>query len=329
MRRGPLLTLALVLISTPLTGCGILDGSSSLEDALEVVPGDVDRVTFFDREAAVERVGDDLELLPFRTELDRYLSVMIEDAPFSAADIDWEVVGYVDDSFGRAWRMDDDLDLDDVADELVELGYDEDGSGDLRTLEIGLDEVDDEHTYLQSMQSVTIVPDEHLMITGPLGPDLVDVVDDDEDSAVDTDAFEDLVDSTDDVEVADLARADTVCSLGDAELSPEQLESSGVTELGRPDETAYFVHGDEGETRSVLKFGDDDAAEDDAGAREELLADGTSPVSGVPYSEFGDFDVETDGDQVRIDIDYDNPKDVSAVITRRDYPSVCAPSLVE
>jgi hypothetical protein len=326
MRRGSLLTLPILLIPTSLTGCGIFDGSSSLEDALEVMPGDVDRVTFFDREAAVERVGDDLEQLPSRTELDRYLSVMLEDAPFSAADIDWEVVGYVDDSFGRAWRMNDDLDLDDVADDLVELGYEqEDDSGDLRTLEIGLDQVDDEHPYLLSMQSVTIVPDEHLIITGPLGPDLADVVADDEESAVDTGAFEDLVDSTDDVEVADLVRDDTVCALGEARLSPEQLAASGVTELGRPDETAFFVYGDEGETRSVLRFADDGAAEDDADAREEFLADGTSPISGVPYSEFGDFAVEADGDQVRIDIDYDDPRDVSAVVTRRDYPSVCVP----
>ncbi len=325
MRRGPLLTLALLISSTPLTGCGIFDGSSSLEDALEVVPGDVDRVTFFDREAAVERVGDDVDLLPFRTELDRYLSVMLDDAPFSAADIDWEVVGYVDDSFGRAWRMNDDLDLDDVADDLVDLGYQEDASGDVRTLEIGLDQIDDEHRYLLSMQSVTIVTDEHLMITGPLALDLADVVDDDDESAVDTGAFEDLIDSTDDIEVADLARADAACSLGGSTLTAEQLAACGVAELGPPEETAYFVPGDEGETRSVLRFADDGAAEDDAGAREEFLADGTSPVSGVPYNEFGDFDVETDGDQVRIDIDYDDPKDISAVVTRRDYPSVCVP----
>ena len=41
---------------------------------------------------------------------------MLEDAPFTAQDIEWEVAGYdADNGFGQVWRMDDDLDLDDVA----------------------------------------------------------------------------------------------------------------------------------------------------------------------------------------------------------------------
>jgi hypothetical protein len=153
---------------------------------------------------------------------------------------------------------------------------------------------------------------------------VLSVVADDQDSLVDSGSFEDLVDSTDDVEVADLSRQDAVCDFGDLRATPEQVEATGVAELARPDQTGFFVH-DDGETRSVMVFGDADDAEGAAGEREDLLAEGTSPISGVPYSEFGDFDVEVGGDQVRIDIDYADPKDISAVITRRDYPSVCAP----
>ena len=56
---------------------------------------------------------------------------MLEDAPFSAQDVEWEIVGYDgDDGFGRVWKMNDDLDLDDVADELVDAGLRGGGSGD-------------------------------------------------------------------------------------------------------------------------------------------------------------------------------------------------------
>ena len=97
-------------------------------------------------------------------------------------------------------------------------------------------------------------------------------------------------------------------------LSPEQLEASGIDELGHPEQTGFFVHGDEGDVRSVLLFDDEDAAEEDAEAREEFLADGSSPVSGVPYEEFADWEIDTDGELERIDLDYDEPEVVSAVI---------------
>ncbi len=344
MRRSLVPGLAIVLVGPALTGCGLFGSSSSLDDALEVVPSSASRVIFFDRAAAMERLDVDeidsdsgeaeideyvdavLEL-PWSTALDQYLLTMLEDAPFTAQDVDWEVTGYDNDSgFGRVWRMDDDLDLDDVIDDLKELGYQEEGSGgDVHVLSIDLQDVGEDLPYLTPLLDLTIVPDEHLVITGPLAEDVADVVADDADSAVDTDAFEDLVDSTDDIELADLARDDLACSLGTSRLTPEQQEASGLEELGHPEEVGFFVHGDEPETRSVLKFDSDEAADDDAEAREEYLDEASSPVSGVPYSEFGDWEIEADGDQLRIDISYDDAKDVPAVVSRGDYLSVCAP----
>ena len=344
MRRSLVPVLTLVLVGGSLTGCGLFGGSSSLDDALEVVPGSASRVIFFDRAAAMERLDvDDIDAdaseeeideyidavleLPWSTELDRYLITMLDGAPFTAQDIDWEVTSYDNDSgFGRVMRMNDDLDLDDVVDDLKELGYEEEGSDDdAHTLRVDLEDVGEDQSYLTPLLDVTVVPDEHLMITGPLADDVADVVADDADSAVDNDAFEDLIDSTDDVELADLARGDQACSMGLDRLTPEQLEASGIDELGHPDEVGFFVHGDEADARSVLQFDSDEAAEDDAQAREEFLEDGTSPVAGVPYSEFGDWEIEADGDQVRIDIDYDDPRDIRAVVSRGDYLSVCFP----
>ncbi|HET9423614.1 MAG TPA: hypothetical protein VFO49_20920 [Nocardioides sp.] len=344
MRRSLVPVLALVLVGGSLTGCGLFGGSSSLDDALEVVPGSASRVIFFDRAAAMERLdvdeidsdSSDEEIdeyvdavleLPWSTELDRYLLTMLDDAPFTAQDVDWEVISYDNDSgFGRVWRMNDDLDLDDVVDDLKELGFEEEGSDDDATmLRIDLEDVGEDQTYLTPLLDVTIVPDEHLVITGPLAEDVAEVVADDADSAVDTDAFADLVDSTDDVELADLARDDLACSMGATRLTQEQLAASGLDELGHPEEVGFFVHGDEADTRSVLQFDSDEAAEDDAAAREEFLDEGSSPVAGVPYSEFGSWKIEADGDQVRIDIDYDDPRDVPAVVSRGDYLSVCLP----
>ena len=341
MRRSLIPAVTLALGGASLTGCGLLGGSSSLDDALEVVPSSVDRVIFFDRAAAVERLDieeleedpseeelhsylEEVRELPYFTELDSSLVQMLETAPFSAQDVEWEVAAYEgDDGFGRVWKMNDDLDLDDVADELVDAGFEEE-SGEGRTLSIDLEEIGEDERYLFSMQTVTLLRDDHLIVTGPLADDVLDVIADDADSAVDDDTFEDLVDSTDDVEVAQMARDDKACQAIDR-LSPEQLEASGIDELGHPEETGFFVHGDKADVRSVLLFDDEDAAEEDAEAREEFLADGSSPVSGVPYEEFAEWEIDTDGDQERIDLDYDEPEVVSAVISRGDFVSVCPP----
>jgi hypothetical protein len=342
MLRAGVLSVPLVLVATSLSGCGLLGGSSSLDDALEVVPGSAERIAFVDRAAIAERfevddveTGDDVTEIeeyveaslefPMSTKLSRYL-VLMQEAPFSELDIEWEISSFEGEEFVRVWKMQDDLDLDEVGDELVdELGFEErDGSADARFFTIDTAAIDQEHPYLVSLMNLTIVPDEHLMITGPGAEDALDAVNDDADSAVDSDSFEDLVDSTDDVEVAALARGDAACS-STGPLSPEQLEASGMEELGRAEQHGFFVHGDEGDARSVLVFEDEEAAEDDAKAREAFLEDGTSPYSGVPYAEFGDWEIETDGVQVRIDVDYDEPETIPAVISRGDYLGVCAP----
>jgi hypothetical protein len=278
MQRGALLALPMMLVIVSLTGCALFNRSSTLDDALETMPDYVTRVVFVDHGAVSEGLDVDRAPLP-------------EDVPFSADDVEWEVTGSDGEGFGRVWKIDDDIDLDDV-DEVV---------------------------------TFAVVPDAHLVVAGPLTDGVLSVVDDDHDSLVDSGSFDDLVDSTDDVEVADLSRADAVCSLGDSRLPPDQLAASDAAGLTRPHEAGFFVHGDDGRVRSVLRFGDSDKAEEAADEREELLADGTSPVSGVPYSEFGSYEVEADDEQVRIDIEYDEPTDVSAVLARRDYPSICLP----
>jgi hypothetical protein len=341
MRRGSLLALSLALIAPGLTGCGLFGDSTTLEDALETMPDTATRVTFFDRAAASDRLdlgsldadSSDDELntyidksldLPWSTELDRYVALTLN-APFSALDIEWEAVGYDADGFGRVWKMDEDLDLDKVIDQLVDLGYEEEGSGDAHTLTIDIADIGEDEQYLAALTTMAIVPDENLIVSGPLTSTVLSAVADDKDSLIDGESFEDLVDSTDDVELADLTRKDSVCSFGNAPLSAEQIEASGVTDLASPDQAGFFVHGDDGAATSVMLFDSDGAADDAAEERETYLTDGTSPFSGQPYTEIADYDVEADGKQVRIDVDPENPKAIPGMIQRSDYPSICTP----
>jgi hypothetical protein len=341
MRRFLLPGLPLVLLCASLSGCGLLDGSDSLDDALEVVPASLSEVRFVDRAAMLERLDveelgsdpSDEELkdyieasreFPAYTGLDQYLVVMLEDAPFSAQDIDWEVAGYdADGGFGQVWRMDDDLDLDDVADDLVDAGYQEEDSSDGRSLSIDLNDVGEDEQYFVTMQSLTILPDDHLIVTGPLTDDFVEVISDDADSAVDKDSFEELADGTDDAEFAALGRDDLAC-LGTRVTAEGAEELEG---LGHPEQTGFFVHGDDGETRSVLLFDDDQAAEDDAEEREDYLAGGTDPVSGQPFAEIAESEVDTDGPRVQVDLEFDEPQMVASVVSRRGYAgfSACGP----
>ena len=339
MRRPLLLpSLCLALIGSSLTGCGLFGGSSHLEDALEVVPASVSSVRFFDRAAAMERLdvkeldadASDEEIdeyveasqtFPSYTALDQYLLPMLEHAPFSAQDVDWEVDGSdADNGFGRVWKMDDDLDLDDVIDELEDSGYDAEDVDDGTRLSIELGEIDDDEQYLVALQTVTILPGDHLMVTGPLADDFLEAIADDADSAVDKDTFEDLVDSTDDAEFAALARDDLPCRSMNA--TPEQADA--FDSLGRPEQTGFFVHGDDGDARSVLLFGDDDAADDDAKARGEYLAEGVNAMSGEPFDEYADWEVEADGERVHVDLEFDEPRILLAVIQSGDYTSFSA-----
>ena len=340
MRRVAVLALPLALVASSLTGCGLLGDSDTLDDALEVVPASMSEVRFLDREAMVERLDvealdadpsdEDLEAyvdasttFPAYTSLDQHLVRMLDGAPFTSQDIEWEVAGFdADSGFGQVWKMDDDLDLDEVADDLVDRGYEEE-DGDGRRLSIDLNEIGEDEQYLIALQTVTLLPDDHLVVTGPLADDFLDVISDDADSAVDNESFDELVDGTDDVEFAALARDDLACP--GVRADPEH--EAALEELGRPEQTGFFVHGDDGDARSVLLFDDDGAAEDDAGAREDYLAEGRDPVSGEPFDDFAESEIDTDGERVHVDLTFDEPQILAAVISRRAYSgfSACAP----
>ncbi|WP_134739624.1 hypothetical protein [Nocardioides sp. 503] len=328
MRRSPVSALSLLAVCSlvgSLAGCSLIPGSSSdLEDALEVVPADATSVTFVGRAAIAERLDVEVETGADDRELGRYLQAVDEagvatrltsylgvmgDAALSDADIVWEVSGSGQDDEGlwTVWKTDDDLDLDEVGDDLVDAGYDESETGGERRFRAELAAADPETSLVGDrypvavMGDVVLVPDEHLVLTGPAVEATLDVVQDDEDSLVDGQDFEDVVNAVDDAEFAHLRR-DIDCGAVQGRRSPPTPDPT-LEGLARPEATGFFVHGDDAETTTVLAFEDDDTAEADAEARGAWLEDGLLLQSQRPVADVATWDIEHDGSLVRIDED--------------------------
>jgi hypothetical protein len=360
MRRSPVSVLSLLAVCSlagSLVGCSLIPGSSSdLEDALEVIPADATTVTFVGRAAAAERLDVEVETGADDRELGRYLQAVDEagvatrltsylgvmgDAALSDADIVWEVSGSGGDDDGpwTVWKTDDDLDLDDVGDDLADAGYEESETGGERRFRAELAAADPETSLVGDrypvavMGDVVLVPDEHLVLTGPDVEATLDVVQDDEDSLVDTQDLEEVAGAEDDVELARLRREiDCAEALRLGPVNPqqvaEQAELLGVGDLARPDSTAFLVHGDDGATTTVLEFGDDETAEADAEARQAWLEESMSPPPGrQALVEDVTWDLETDGSMVRIDheIGKDGPTSAIAAGRAEDPFALCAP----
>jgi len=265
--------LALVLAAGSLAGCALIDRSSPLEEALETLPDSVTRVAFVDRERVAERLGiedarsydENAARLPAPTDLDAHFAPSVERMPFTVLDVAWEVVAWEGERRGHVWKADDDLDVDEVVDHLVAAGYDDQRDGDVHRLTADPADLDPEvRPHLREFPVLVVIPDEHLFATGELTAEVVATVEDDVDSLVDADAFEELVDDPDDVEVTEMDR-EVECPPGSPEPAPER--------------SAVFVQGDDPTLRAVLFFGSDGDAEDAA----ERLPDGDADGDRVVF----------------------------------------------
>lgn len=218
--------LVAALACTPLSGCALLDGSSRLEESLEYLPSGATTVTFVDRAAVAERVGDGDPETAYGTELARWTEAMA-DAAFDDSDVEWEAVATGDGSLGRVWKMSDDLDFDAVADDLEDAGFERSGPQDRPTFTADLAAADENGLvggrYPAVLLSLALVPDEEVIVSGPDVDALLDVVEDDADSLADAGSFGDLLDKSgdqDDLEHAALTLEPSCGASG--RISPEQ-----------------------------------------------------------------------------------------------------------
>lgn len=322
----------LLVMAGIVVGVQLLDGSGGgVEEAIEVLPADTTNFTYVNRDAWAERKGvDDIEHDYSEADFERFAEAaegssvgtplapyvrVMEDAGFSEFDVDWHVTGSArdgEDTSGvwNVYRMDDDLDLGKVVDSMVDAGWSKDDLDGNPRLTVDLadaDEVGVAGGYpVAPLMDVTFVEDEHLMIVSPDPEPVLDVVDGDAESLADDDTVDELIGQVDDVELADVRLGEDACwtrfgSQSSLEQQAQAQAQSDMGELGAPEATGYFqeADGDDAVSVGVLLFSSDDAASDDAEAREKWLEDGTDPITATPISDHLDLDsVESDGSSV-------------------------------
>ena len=298
--------------------------------AAEVLPADTDVVRYLDRDAAAEQLGvgdataDDvdeylaaLQDAPWSaTPLATYLAVA-QGAPVDELDVDWWASAEVGEAPLNVYRVDDDVDLGDVADALAEAGLEESELDGHRRFKVGPDVPMDENGMVdgipvQGLLDVTVLEDAHLLVAGSEPERVVDVVDGDDDALADEDGLAALTDEVGSpLYAVAFVGADALCDRQVEQLaattSPEiaeRLMESGIGDLGTPDARGLFVvaDGDDVRTEAVLWFGSDDLAADDAQARQAWLEEGIDPVTNQRYSDLMQTGrVEAKGDLVVVD----------------------------
>ncbi len=326
-----------VLAGSTLSGCGLLDGSSRIEEALEYLPADTTRLTFVDRTAIAERTDvADVRTGASEEDLDRWVeastgegygtalepwTLSMQDAAFSSLDVEWEAIGWTDGPLSRVWKLRDDVDFDAVADDLEDAGYTRGGTDDAPTFTAELADAEDGGMfggrYPAVLMNVALVPDEHLVLSGAVEQALASAQDD-ADSLADEGTFEHLLGAapgTDGVEYAALM-VDPLCGSG-GNISPEQAARAyagleyparGLAVFAATDEPVAVVRG----------FDDAETAEADAEALTTHLEE-TAPRTGLDVT----FDVRADGEDVLVEAGWDDRRKVVAAASRGEGPFAC------
>ncbi len=327
--------LALALVVPGLTACGLFEDGGNLDDALDLVPFDATFVEFVDRAALAERLDiedadpdDYLDAVAEDpvggTELVQFLSLMADGAAFDERDVEWSVTGQVDDGVFDVYKLDDDVDLGDVADDLLDLGYDEEELRDRRRF-TGRPASPDNGGYPPSFFDVTIDDDEHLVVMGSDADAVLETLDDDADSATDADTFDEVLDGTDDVELALLTGAPQ-CAVN-LRATPEQLAAASdeLGDIRTPSHTAFLISGEDSEQSARLEFSDDDEAEADLDARRTYLEEGVLLATRQPFADVGSAELERDGALVKVGLDLENPRAGRQMAQQGDGFLVCKP----
>ena len=294
---------AVLLSASTLSGCGLLDGSSRLEAALEYLPADTTVVTFVDRARIAERHGaseDD----GYGTELGVWDEAM-KDAAFDESDVEWEALGTGDGTLARVWKMSDDLDFAKVAADLEDAGYERSGPSSRPTFHADIADADRTGLiggrYPVQLADLALVPDEELIVTGPQTADVLKVATDDADSLADKGSYDDL-----------LAQADHQDALEYAAL--------GLDVPCTPGGLAVFVPAEQ-KVRTVRLF-DGSAAERDASADGDRMATFLDDWTARHDLDIA-FEVTADGPAVRIESPFDARRTVTLAFQRFDGPFAC------
>lgn len=244
---------------------------------------------------------------------------------WNGVNVDWEAQAYDLQAqvVAEIRRFDDDVDLDAMVSDLKRFGYESSDEHGTTVLEVGQDSADGSDA-LHTVDGVSldedvlgsplvVLPDSHLVVTanivgGANEERTIAAFTDDDESLADSGALDDLI-ATDHSEFVmaslDSSQCATRSKPDPGVIRPKQAEEQAarLDSLETPDSYAIAVGADGESATARLRFADEDDASDDAGPREDLLADGQYAVSGDEYT--GDFsadDVSVDGDVETIDL---------------------------
>lgn len=336
------------------------ESAGSAQEALGYLPIDASSVEIRDQRLAEQRLGidsvetgaDDAQIEHYLTQardnpstyssLTPYLSTMNDaGAAFTALDVDWSasvVAGSLaSSSHLELYGMDAGLDLNGVADNMVDAGWRASDVAGGQHLEVDVSDLDPQTGlaggYPGRMAQLVLLPDEHLMVTGDYEGVLAVIAGDSEPLRA-ADEVSRLLAADESPEYLHLTRGGAACvgaavqTLGER-ISPEllaQLRQS--TSLATPTATASlaFVDGAEVTTTSRLLFGNESQAADDKDARATYLREGTSVITRQPIADLLTVEsVTVDGSIETITYTFERGLAgmVSAIYQRDFPPTLC------
>ena len=315
----------LALVAGGLATWRLAQPETPLQQALSMTPADVDRVSWTDWDAVRRELGAELgtdsSAADVRAFLDEAfsadlspMSALISSAPvlqqqfgFSPASLQWELFAQSSKGAVELMRVDDDVSLDDVADRLESLGFqtpeDEDG------VWVGGPDVISgiDATLTPELQHVTLLADQHLVITSDLAPFLeraVAVAKGDGDSA---EAFADLAEDLGNASAAAIYDGAYVCE----KLAMSQADDDAQAEADQLVAAAGGIHPltgfamarfSGGDVRVVMQVEDEDDAAADAEAR-AALAGGPAPGQGGNFTDrFSVVEAGSQGRDITLDL---------------------------
>ena len=126
------------------------------------------------------------------------------------------------------------------------------------------------------------------MVTGSRGEDVLRVLDGDAPSLAASGTF--------DAVAADLAEVEVAALVAGADCDG----GAGAGALKRPEQSGYFVHGDDSALVGKLAFEDAETAAEDLEARVAFFAAGPIGEDEAPLATYGTYDLTRDGSVVEI-----------------------------
>lgn len=296
------------------------ESAGSVQEALGYIPIDASYAEIRAQLQAEERLGiDDVDTGAADVQIERYLhaeqdnpwidndyavdlmSMNADETAFTALDIDWSAAVGVgppgSGSFVQLYGMDSGLDLDEVADEMVDAGwrgFEVEGG---RRLEADITKLDPSTGlvggYPARESELVLLPGEHLMVSGDYER-VLDVIAGNSESLRASNEISQVLGADGDPQYAYLTRDGQTCTdlaavIG-SQLPPAQVEQIreelGISGMQVPLATASLVvaDGDALSTTSRLLFSTEEEAADDKAARATYLREGTSLLTRQPVA---------------------------------------------